>query len=70
MNPESMHDGIRLLVVEDDPNLRMLLHDYLELMKFSVETAADGEEGLQKAITGKYDLYVLDVMLPRMDGFT
>ncbi|MBK9292414.1 MAG: response regulator transcription factor [Bacteroidetes bacterium] len=67
---EPVNDAIRLLVVEDDPNLRMLLHDYLELMKFSVETAADGAQGLQLALNGQYDLYVLDVMLPKMDGFS
>ncbi|HMM11824.1 MAG TPA: response regulator transcription factor [Bacteroidales bacterium] len=70
MNPELNYDGIRILVVEDDPNLRMLLHDYLELMKFSVETASDGEEALTMAHANIFDLYILDVMLPRMDGFT
>lgn len=70
MIPDSMQEGLRLLVVEDDPNLRMLLNDYLELMQFQVDTASDGEQGLEKTKRGDYDLYILDVMLPRMDGFT
>ncbi len=70
MSPESNYEGIKLLVVEDDPSLRLLLHDYLELMKFSVDTAVDGEEGYEKSKSGNYDLYILDVMLPRTDGFT
>jgi DNA-binding response OmpR family regulator len=69
MSSESGNKGIKLLVVEDDPSLRLLLQDYLELMKFTVDTAADGKEGLEKSRSGKYDLYLLDVMLPRMDGF-
>lgn len=64
------HQKIQILVVEDDPNLSMLLQDYLELMQFETQLATDGEEGLRKFKKGKFDLCILDVMLPKMDGFT
>lgn len=47
----------------------MILTDRLDLEGYEVETAADGESGLQKAMAGKFDLIVLDVMLPKKSGF-
>jgi two-component system, OmpR family, alkaline phosphatase synthesis response regulator PhoP len=59
----------RVLLIEDEPGLRLTLSDRLASEGYSVETAADGEVGLSRASTGAYDLIVLDVMLPRMNGF-
>jgi two-component system response regulator CpxR len=58
-----------LLLIDDDKELVSLLAGYLTLENFNIDTAPDGECGLQKALTGEYDLILLDVMMPRMDGF-
>lgn len=58
-----------LLLIDDDKELVSLLAEFLTLEKFNVDTAPDGEHGLQKALTGDYDLLLLDVMMPRMNGF-
>jgi two-component system alkaline phosphatase synthesis response regulator PhoP len=59
----------RVLLVEDEPGLRLTLGDRLASEGYSVETASDGEAGLERALAGAYDVIVLDVMLPRMNGF-
>jgi two-component system, OmpR family, alkaline phosphatase synthesis response regulator PhoP len=59
----------RVLIVEDEAGLRLTLSDRLGSEGYSVETASDGEAGLASATSGGYDLIVLDVMLPRMNGF-
>jgi len=60
----------KILLVEDDPNLGMLLHDYLQLKgKFTVVLSKDGEEGLKAYTKDKFDLCILDVMMPKKDGF-
>lgn len=58
-----------LLLIDDDKELVSLLAEFLVLEEFSVEIAHDGEEGLTKALHNHYDLILLDVMMPRMDGF-
>jgi two-component system alkaline phosphatase synthesis response regulator PhoP len=58
-----------ILLVEDESALRMTLGDRLRQEGYTVDAAIDGEEGLQKATQGGFDLIVLDVMLPRLDGF-
>jgi two-component system response regulator (stage 0 sporulation protein A) len=58
----------RILVVEDDQNNRNLYQTVLSNAGFKVEVAADGGEGLTKCQAGGYDLVLLDVMLPKMDG--
>ncbi len=60
---------MRLLVVEDEPDLLAGLVRALRKEGYAVDTAADGEEGLFKAESTDYDAIVLDVMLPRMDGW-
>jgi two-component system alkaline phosphatase synthesis response regulator PhoP len=60
---------LRVLVVEDEAGLRLTLTDRLTSEGYSVDTASDGEAGLEQAARGGYDLIVLDVMLPRMNGF-
>lgn len=59
----------RLLLVEDEPGLVLTLTDRLSREGYSVETSADGESGLERAASGGFDLVLLDVMLPRMNGF-
>ena len=59
-----------ILVIDDDRDLCDLLVEYLKPEGFEVETAYDGEKGIEKALTGKYSIVVLDVMLPgRHDGY-
>jgi two-component system alkaline phosphatase synthesis response regulator PhoP len=59
----------RVLLVEDEAGLRLTLSDRLRSEGYAVETASDGEAGLAHATGAGYDLIVLDVMLPRMNGF-
>src|SRR5258705_11696399 len=59
----------RVLVVEDEEVIRMTLGDRLESEGYTVEFAVDGEEGFEKAARNSYDLVVLDIMLPRKNGF-
>lgn len=60
----------KILIVEDDPDIAAIERDYLELNGCQVEIAADGETGLTLGLGGGYDLILLDLMLPGMDGFT
>src|SRR6201985_1435201 len=61
----------KILLVEDDPNLGLLLQDYLQLKgKFEVVLCKDGEEGLKAFTRQSFDLLILDVMMPKKDGFT
>ena len=58
-----------ILVVEDEEAIRTGLIDVLIFHGYDVDSAATGPEGLQKALTGKFDLILLDIMLPGMDGY-
>lgn len=58
----------RILLVEDEPGLVLTLTDRLSSEGYAVETAADGEAGLELALSAPFDLIVLDVMLPRKNG--
>jgi len=58
-----------VLLIEDDPNNVLLLREFLEKGGFEPLVAEDGEEGIRKAIDERPDLILLDVMLPKMDGF-
>ncbi|MGH9675432.1 MAG: response regulator transcription factor, partial [Bryobacteraceae bacterium] len=59
----------RILLVEDEPGLSLTISDLLGSEGYVVETAMDGPAGLVKALTGEFDLLVLDVMLPGKNGF-
>jgi DNA-binding response OmpR family regulator len=59
----------RILVIEDELPMRTVLRDCLEGHGFRVLTAADGEKGLDLAVKEKPDLVLLDVMMPKLDGF-
>jgi two-component system, OmpR family, response regulator len=60
---------MRLLIVEDEPDLLRSLAQAMREEGYAVDTAADGEDGLFKAESWEYDAIVLDVMLPRLDGW-
>jgi len=60
---------IRILVVEDDASIRMGLEDTLRAKGYEVDVVGRGSEGADKATAGRYDLVILDVMLPDIDGF-
>ncbi len=59
----------RILIIEDEGTIAELEKDYLELSGFEVDISNDGIEGYNKAMEGEYDLFILDLMLPGMDGF-
>ena len=60
----------KILIVEDDPDIAAIERDYLEVNGCQVEIAADGEAGLALGLGGGFDLILLDLMLPGLDGFT
>ena len=62
-------DTKRILVVDDDEDIVKLVRMYLEHHRYEVATANDGQEGLEKAKAEKPDLIVLDLMLPKMNGY-
>jgi DNA-binding response OmpR family regulator len=62
--------NVNILLVEDDLNLGILLVDYLETEGFNVKLCKDGEVGLKAFLEGTFDLCLLDVMLPKLDGFS
>ena len=64
-----MQRKIRLLVIEDETAIRAGLVDVFVFHGYEVEAAADGKEGLDKALSGRFDLILLDIMLPGLDGF-
>lgn len=59
----------KILIIEDEEAILLALEDNLRLEGYDVESAKDGEQGLSLAKEGKFDLIILDIMLPRMDGF-
>lgn len=59
----------RILIIEDDINIAELERDYLHLNGFSAEIVQDGNEGLKMALTGLYDVIIVDLMLPHKSGF-
>jgi len=64
-----MNRQIRILVVEDEEAIRAGLIDVLVFHGYDVDSAATGPDGLEKALTGKFDLVLLDIMLPGIDGY-
>jgi DNA-binding response OmpR family regulator len=60
----------KILLVEDDRNLGTVIHDYLEMSDFKVMLAKNGQEGLDEFKQGSYNLVLLDIMLPLIDGFS
>ncbi len=60
----------KILLIEDDPNLGLILQENLQLQSFEVDLCTDGEEGRTAFLQNHFDLCLLDVMLPKKDGFT
>ena len=60
----------RVLIIEDDHAIALIERDYLEINGFEVKICGDGESGLQEALKGDYDIILLDLMLPGIDGFS
>ncbi len=65
-----MAEKLNILLCEDDENLGMLLREYLNAKGYEADLYPDGEEGYKAFLNHKYDLCVLDVMMPKKDGFT
>ncbi len=65
-----MEDRMKILLCEDDENLGMLLREYLQAKGFSADLYPDGEAGYKAFLKGKYDICVLDVMMPKKDGLS
>jgi len=59
----------RVLIIEDEESIAELQRDYLEIHGFAAEVEPRGDAGLKKALSGEYDLVILDLMLPGMNGF-
>lgn len=65
-----MRNKIQLLIIEDEPAILTGLSDLFVYHGYTVDAAQDGRVGLDKALSGAYDLIILDIMLPTLDGFT
>ena len=61
---------LKILLCEDDESLGMLLREYLQAKGFDADLCSDGEQGYKNFLKTEYDMCVLDVMMPKMDGFT
>lgn len=59
----------KILIIEDDAAIAAIEQDYLEIENFETEIATDGKTGLSRGLSGEFDLILLDLMLPGMDGF-
>jgi len=64
-----MKNMSKILIVEDELSIAELEKDYLELSSFEVDIETDGQSGLDRALSDDYDMLILDLMLPEMDGF-
>lgn len=62
-------DNMRILIIEDEFNLADVISSRLKKEKYAVDILCDGEEGLMGALTNIYDLIILDIMLPKLNGF-
>lgn len=60
----------QISIIEDDEAIAAIERDHLEIDNFQVEIAADGVSGLSRGLSGEFDLILLDLMLPGMDGFS
>ena len=69
MKDKSHKDGKQLLLIDDDPNLVLLVKDYLEFQGYQVTTAENGREALEILGTEIPDMIICDVMMPEMDGY-
>ncbi len=61
---------MKILLAEDDPNLGLLLQEYLQMKEYEVDLAINGDDAMSKFVQKKYDICIFDVMMPKKDGFT
>lgn len=69
MNMKQIEDNMRILLCEDDENLGMLLREYLQAKGYETDLFPDGDAGYRAFLKTPYDICVLDVMMPKKDGF-
>lgn len=67
---EEIKNKHTILIVEDEPDIREVYSEFLVSEGYGVEEAADGKQGLEKARTCKWDLMLLDIMIPELDGIS
>ena len=60
----------KILIIEDDPDIAMIERDYLASFSYEVEIVSDGVQGINRGLSGDFDLILLDLMLPGLDGFS
>jgi DNA-binding NarL/FixJ family response regulator len=70
MKDNSLKENKKLLLIDDDPNLILLVKDYLEFRGYNVDTAENGREALELLDNLVPDMIICDVMMPEMDGYT
>ena len=69
-NQQNPVENLRILLCEDDENLGMLLREYVQAKGFTCDLYVDGDAGYKAYLKGRYDFCILDVMMPKKDGFT
>jgi two-component system CheB/CheR fusion protein len=69
-NSQTRIDGVRVLVAEDTSDIQILLQEFITMAGGVVDIAKDGAEALEKASTGVYDIVLMDIGMPKMDGYT
>jgi DNA-binding response OmpR family regulator len=65
-----MNSATRVLLLEDDPNLAFVLQEFLQHRQYEVKHCSDGESGLKAFNNEHFDICIVDIMMPKMDGFT
>lgn len=60
---------MKILVVDDEELIRSVIREYAELDGYTVDEAANGQEAIEKCETNNYDLIVMDIMMPKVDGY-
>ena len=70
MNSKKVNEKLRIMLCEDDENLGMLLREYVQAKGYYCDLYGDGDLGYKAFLKGQYDFCILDVMMPKKDGFT
>lgn len=61
---------MKLLIVDDEELIRNVIKEYAKLENYEVDEAEDGDEAIEKALSKDYDVIVMDIMMPKRDGFS